>query len=54
MDLFKRFRAIAGTPPAHPAPAAHCGEPLDHPALRGLRPRELADLPVPRHCRGDG
>ncbi len=25
------------------------GEPLDHPELRGLSLRELADLPVPRH-----
>lgn len=25
------------------------GDPLDHPALRRLGPRELADLPVPRH-----
>ncbi|EYD78010.1 hypothetical protein Rumeso_00347 [Rubellimicrobium mesophilum DSM 19309] len=27
------------------APAA---EPLDHPALRRMSPRELADLPLPR------
>ncbi len=38
--LFERlFRPLR---PAQPPEA------LDHPALRGLSPRELADLPLPR------
>lgn len=28
-------------------------DPLDHPALRRMSPRELADLPLPRHGPAD-
>jgi hypothetical protein len=30
------------------SPAATPQEPLDHPDLHGLSPRQLADLPLPR------
>ena len=36
-----------------PADEPPAPEPLDHPALRGLSPRELADLPLPRPAAGE-
>lgn len=34
-----------------PLPRPDPADPLDHPALRAMSPRELADLPLPRPCR---
>ncbi|RVV97483.1 hypothetical protein EKE94_13140 [Mesobaculum littorinae] len=39
LALLGRRPPVASTPP----------DPLDHPDLRGMRPDQLADLPVPRH-----
>lgn len=34
-----------------PHPALNPSDPLAHPALRRMTPRELADLPLPRPAR---
>lgn len=34
-----------------PLPAPDPADPLTHPALRAMSPRELADLPLPRPRR---
>lgn len=48
MTQLRIFRAILLKKQARTYPEFE-GDPLDHPELRGLGPRELADLPMPRH-----
>lgn len=56
MTNFGKFRYRRAFPFARPAASrpGFGGEPLDHPDLRRLTPRELADLPLPRPGRATG
>ncbi len=44
-----RLRARFTPPPFGPVEP----DPIDHPAFRGMSPRELADLPFPHHSMSD-